>query len=390
MRRLENEDEEKFWEAWIKDDLIFCYRYGKIGSSGHLKIKKFATRPEAEAELEDKLKEKLREGFSEPGAPETEEEEDEESSDSESSSSPSSGEKKESEEEESEEEEESSSSSSGEKKEEEESEDEEESEEEAESEEEESEEEEESDDEEESEEEESEDEDEEDEKPKRATKKAPAPVAAAKPPPEPEKPKLPTRIHPRTPTRDDLTKAKTALEALAKSAGGRSWHVARRAKAAGRAVEKLGGGDPGAFAETSKAWSEVLALVMAPAKALPLHAALRLLWAVDAAVIGKTVGVWRAKMLSTTASATVGILASTFDAVPDAEVAAQTSAALVDRVLPREGFKRRFFKVRPFLEESLKTKGTTVAKFLAALRPEKDALLQRRLADAKDVGKEAP
>ena len=32
VRRLENEDEEKFWEAWIKDDLIFCYKFGKIGS----------------------------------------------------------------------------------------------------------------------------------------------------------------------------------------------------------------------------------------------------------------------------------------------------------------------------------------------------------------------
>lgn len=49
MRRLENADEEKFWEAFVKDALIFCYRYGKIGSSGHLKIKKFAPRAEAEA-----------------------------------------------------------------------------------------------------------------------------------------------------------------------------------------------------------------------------------------------------------------------------------------------------------------------------------------------------
>ena len=68
MRRLENEDEEKFWEAWIKDDLIFCYRYGKIGSAGHTKLKKFKTQAEAEAELEAKLAEKLEEGFTEPGA----------------------------------------------------------------------------------------------------------------------------------------------------------------------------------------------------------------------------------------------------------------------------------------------------------------------------------
>ncbi|WP_394822784.1 WGR domain-containing protein [Pendulispora albinea] len=67
IRRLENEDEEKFWEAWIKDGLIFCYRYGKLGSAGHTKLKKFKTQAEAEDELAKKLEEKLAEGFSEVG-----------------------------------------------------------------------------------------------------------------------------------------------------------------------------------------------------------------------------------------------------------------------------------------------------------------------------------
>jgi len=70
MRRLENEDEEKFWEAWIKDDLIFVYRYGKIGSPGHTKLKKLKTRAEAEAELEARVAEKLAEGFADPNAEE--------------------------------------------------------------------------------------------------------------------------------------------------------------------------------------------------------------------------------------------------------------------------------------------------------------------------------
>lgn len=63
IRRLEHQREEKYWEAWIKDELIFCYRYGKLGSPGHTKLKKFKTGAEAAAELEEKLKEKLREGF---------------------------------------------------------------------------------------------------------------------------------------------------------------------------------------------------------------------------------------------------------------------------------------------------------------------------------------
>jgi len=61
MRRLEHEDEEKFWEAWIKDDTIFCFRFGKIGTTGQTRIKRHATREEAEADLEDNIQRKLKE-----------------------------------------------------------------------------------------------------------------------------------------------------------------------------------------------------------------------------------------------------------------------------------------------------------------------------------------
>ncbi|HEX4513462.1 MAG TPA: WGR domain-containing protein, partial [Polyangiaceae bacterium] len=65
MRRLEHEDEEKFWEAWIKDDAIFCYRFGKIGTTGQTRIKRHATRAEADADLEENIQRKLKEGFEE-------------------------------------------------------------------------------------------------------------------------------------------------------------------------------------------------------------------------------------------------------------------------------------------------------------------------------------
>jgi len=64
MRRLENADEEKFWEAWVKD-AVFYFRFGKIGSPGQTKLKRFKTTAEAEAELKKKLDEKLTQGFSE-------------------------------------------------------------------------------------------------------------------------------------------------------------------------------------------------------------------------------------------------------------------------------------------------------------------------------------
>jgi predicted DNA-binding WGR domain protein len=64
MRRLEHADEDKFWEAWIKDDTILCYRFGKTGTQGQTRIKRHASHAEAEADLEDNVQRKIKEGFS--------------------------------------------------------------------------------------------------------------------------------------------------------------------------------------------------------------------------------------------------------------------------------------------------------------------------------------
>jgi predicted DNA-binding WGR domain protein len=69
MRRLENSSEQKFWEAWVKDDVFFCWRFGKLGASGHTKLKKFGSKNLADAELEARLGEKLHEGYVELGTP---------------------------------------------------------------------------------------------------------------------------------------------------------------------------------------------------------------------------------------------------------------------------------------------------------------------------------
>ncbi len=67
MRRLEHAGEDKFWEAWIKDDAIFCYRFGKIGTQGQTRIKRHPSRAEAETDLEENIQRKLDEGFVEKG-----------------------------------------------------------------------------------------------------------------------------------------------------------------------------------------------------------------------------------------------------------------------------------------------------------------------------------
>ncbi len=77
MRRLEHADEDKFWEAWIKDDNVFCFRFGKIGSQGQTRIKRHATRKEADEDLEENVARKLKEGFTEKSEEDAEDEDEE-------------------------------------------------------------------------------------------------------------------------------------------------------------------------------------------------------------------------------------------------------------------------------------------------------------------------
>jgi predicted DNA-binding WGR domain protein len=357
-RRLENEDEEKFWEAWIKDEVIFCYRFGKIGSPGGTKLKKFKTAAEAQAELEEKLQQKLAEGFTELGAEDEEDEEDAEEEKEEAEEDKAEADEDDEEEEEEEEEEE----DEEDEEEEEEDEDEEESE---------------SDDEEEEEEEEGEeDEEEEDEREE----------AEPEPPPPPPKPTLPRRTPERTTAvaAAELDAAKQRLDALASALGGRSWRVSARARAAARALSRLGGIDPQGTS-LAQTFASVMASVIAPKKRLPLDAALRLLWAVDASAAARVAQGWRAKMLSSPASPSMGVLASTFDFIPDADVALHTGVALVERRLPADAWKKKFSRVVPFLEEALAGKGVTPQAFFDSLGAPADAKVKARIAAAPKV-----
>jgi predicted DNA-binding WGR domain protein len=372
-RRLENEDEEKFWEAWIKDEVIFCYRFGKIGSPGGTKLKKFKTAAEAQAELEEKLQQKLAEGFTELGAEDGEDGEDEEEEE-EADEEEEQDEKEEEEDDDDEEEEDEKEEkeADGDEDEDEDEEDEEEVEEEKAD-----------DDDDESEEEEEEEEEDEGEEGEDDEEEV---EAEPEPPPPPPKPTLPRR----NPAREvpvaaaELDAAKGRLEALASALGGRSWRVSARARAAARALSRLGGIDPAGTA-LAQTFSSVMASVIAPTKRLPLDSALRLLWAVDASAAAKVAQGWRAKMLSSPASASIGVLASTFDFIPAADVALHTGVALVERHLPADAWKKRFSKVVPFLEEALASKGATPQAFFDSLGTPGDAKVKARVTAAPKV-----
>ena len=437
MRRLENADEDKFWEAWIKNDTILVYRYGKIGSSGHTKLKKYKTLAEAEAGLEEMLQAKLAEGFEEAGAEggedeeseeaapkkapakkaaasddEDEESEDEdESEDEESEDEDESEDEEESDDEESEDEEESddededkSDDEDEEESEDEESEDEDKSddedeeesddedeeesddEDEEESDDEESEDEEESDDEDEEEsddedeeesDDEDEDEDEEEERPRRgAAKKAAAPPPPPPPPPEPPKPKFPPRTLVKSPKKAEVTKARDGLEALRKGLGKRSWQVAGLVRKARRGLGPIAGYDPADEPTFAASFDGVMAAVFAPKARLPLEDAMALIAELAPEALGRAVGTWKGK--KGVAAPTVAALAAVDKSVEDGELKLYVARLVSNRRMSRPAFRTLWARIAPLLAEA-KSK---VADQLQKVDADADPILRDRIADA--------
>lgn len=331
MRRLEHEDEEKFWEAWIKDDAIFCYRFGKIGTTGQTRIKRHASKAEAEADLEENIQRKLKEGFEEKSE-DAEEKEDAA---------------------EEEEEEESSDDEGGDDDEEEADDDEEEEEE----------------------------DDEDEEAPKKAKKKKPAVAAAPPPPPEPSKPKLParTRAKPHAIAPEQVSAAKNALEALHAGLGGRSWKVRKLARRARQSLERVAGVDPSKHG-FGDAFDALMNDVTAQKKRLPLDIATRLLLELDPSVFVRTVKQW--KGAAGPAKDTIGVLQASVAAIDDADVALHVGAAFAERRLDAPSWRKRFTHVKPALEEALKKKGSTLSKYLKSLDTGEDAVLASHVEEA--------
>ena len=358
MRRLENEEEDKFWEAWIKDDLIFCYRYGKIGSNGHTKLKKFKTRAEAEAELEEKLAEKLEEGFEEPDAEEAEEAEDQEAAEEEADEAEEKEAEEDGEDEEAEAADEDEESEETEDKADGDSDDDDDD----------------GDD----------DDDDDDEEAKPARRVRHIPAAEVDAPVGPTKPALPQRVRPRSATPEAIAEAQRALDAMKSAVGIRSWKLGRLARTARRSLERLGSAVE-SNAPLAAAIDAVMARVIAPKKALPLEDALLMLWVCDAATFARTVKHWRAKMLDSAASPAIGILFATLESVPDPEVALHVGAALVNRRISHDAFRRWFLRLRPFLEAELakNAKGGTVNDFLGRLKPGSDTPLAERIREVR-------
>ena len=199
----------------------------------------------------------------------------------------------------------------------------------------------------------------------------------------PAKPSLPARVKARAATKENADAAAKALDALRAAVGGRSWKMSRLARRARHALERLGGADLAKHDAVAKALDAVTALVIAPKKRLSLEDAMTVLWVVDAATFARTVARWKAKMLDSPAKAAIGVLSSTFEAIPDQEVAVHVATALVNRRLSEDAFRSWFGRIRPFLDEAIGQKRGATKAFLASLKPGNDAVVKARVAIAE-------
>jgi predicted DNA-binding WGR domain protein len=378
MRRLENEDEEKFWEAWIKDDLIFCYRYGKIGSSGHTKLKKFRTRAEAEAELEETLAKKLEEGFEEPGTDDTDDDAtddtdddatddtdhddatdddatddtdhddatDDETDDTDHDDATDDTDHDETDDETKETNDETKETNETDETDETDH-----------------------------------DETDDDETLPRNRRRG-RPLVVVEPHPIPSLPARIKRANASAPTPERRDGAVRALEQLrvATAAGSRSWRLARLARRARHALEAFGGAPLATHEAVARALDVVTEAVIAPTKRLPLEDALTMLWVVDVATYARIVARWRARMLDSAVTPSIGVLFAALENIPDQELAVHVGTALVNRRLSPAAFHHWFARLKPFLVEALKTTGG-LDTFRAALRPGNDAILKARVEE---------
>ncbi len=202
-------------------------------------------------------------------------------------------------------------------------------------------------------------------------------------------PELPARVTASEATDERVARAVTALEALRTSLGGkhRSWHRKRTARAAQRALSRLGGIDPQKVPALATAFDAVLGQTGKGKQALSLGRALDLLWAVDVAAYGRALDHWRTVEALGRPVQLLGKLGEQF---PDSELAFRLGSLLLDR--PGRGhsgneaaWAKRWREIVPVLQVHLTQQGTTLKKFLQTIDAAGDAPLAARITRMKEA-----
>lgn len=198
---------------------------------------------------------------------------------------------------------------------------------------------------------------------------------------------LPSRFSSGTASPKDVADAAAALGRLEGELGGRSWRVAREARKARAALERLHGVDPAKVPQLASAFSSVLDTVSARKgeRRLPLRLAMELLMAVDVAAFERALDVWSkgAKSDSPHAGA-FKVLAKQVEQLGDSEMGLRVGLLLADRPEAHgsndAGWRKRWDRLRSHLDSFLIAKGTTTPKYVAALDAQGDAGVKRRVA----------
>jgi hypothetical protein len=107
---------------------------------------------------------------------------------------------------------------------------------------------------------------------------------------------------------------------------------------------------------------------------------MQLLFELDAKVFVRTVKRWKTKAGSSPLKDAIGVLQTSAE-LGDAELALHTAAALADRQLDARAWKKRFAKVKPFLEEALSKSGSSVGKFTKTLHAGEDKTLHAHVEE---------
>lgn len=219
-----------------------------------------------------------------------------------------------------------------------------------------------------------------------ASQDAPAPaggaaVAAAKP--ATNALNLPPRTAAAKPTAEQIAAATKALALLESEVGGRSWAVAHRARAARRALERLGGFDPARDAAMQSVLDSLMGAATAPAggRRLPLHLALGLLSELDAAAFARAVEQWRG---AANAVPAVAAVVQQHDALGEPELALRVAALLAERpesgASSEAGWGKRWKALQPHLEGYLTGRGSSLAAHLGGIAAPKGSPLALRVA----------
>jgi predicted DNA-binding WGR domain protein len=214
------------------------------------------------------------------------------------------------------------------------------------------------------------------------------PVAAEpekKEPEAPKKPEFPARYAATKASAEKVSEAISALEALQKSLGKRSWQVAHQAQKTLRAVEAIAGYKASSPKNFASAFEDLMKAVIAPEKdkRLPLRHALSLLSKLDDEAFVKALAIWKDAPKDSPAAATIAAITKQNEALADTEAALRLGSFLSDRTSSELAFSKRWKSFKPHFEAFLEFKGVTPKGYLKNIDAAGDKLLAKRISEMK-------